>query len=171
MKIFKSEAGVVLFRASPVHYRSLLSAKNSVSESSHPGTVTTAWVTSGKPFSPDFLPSERILPGNLNSPSLSLVSGQKGIVRVNWHAAASDSCYRLWDRCCKSLLTFFQKIRKIRSFFYLPCRWNLKPLWSWPGFLWILKRSHWELWQAGQNPHIELHWGGQSSTFLFLKAN
>lgn len=113
---------MVLFRESvslTVHYHGLLSAKNSVSESSHPGTVTTAWVTSGKSFSPDFLLSERVLPGNLKSPSLSLVSGQKGIVHTDWHAAASDSCYRVWDRCCKSLLKFFQKSVRLGGFFFL----------------------------------------------------
>lgn len=73
-------------------YHSLPSARNFVSESSAPGTVTTAWVTSGEPFRPDFLLSKRILPGNLNSPSLSLASGQKGIVHADWHATASDSC-------------------------------------------------------------------------------
>lgn len=108
---------MVLFRASlsrcmiAVYYQ----LKTLVSESSRPGTVTTAWVTSGKSFSPDFLPSERILPGNLNSPSLSLVRGQDGIVPANWQAAASDSCYRVGDRCCKSV-EIFPKICKLRSF-------------------------------------------------------
>ena len=91
----QSEASEALFRE-PFRlggrYHSLRSAQNFVSESAAPGAVTTAWVTSGKSFRPDFLLSKRILPGNLSSPSLSLVSGQKGIVHANWHATASDSC-------------------------------------------------------------------------------
>ena len=58
----------------------------------------TAPVTSSKSFSPDFLFSQRTLPVNPNSPSLSLLSGQKGIVHANMHTAASDQCLKAWER-------------------------------------------------------------------------
>lgn len=58
----------------------------------------TAPVTSSKSFSPDILFSQRTLPVNPNSPSLSLLSGQKGIVHANMHTAASDQCLKAWER-------------------------------------------------------------------------
>lgn len=134
-----------------VHYHSLLSAKNFVLRVLTLALSLAAWVTSGKSFSPGFLLSERILPVDPNSPSLSLLNGQKGIIHTNMHAAAS--CYKVWDRCYKSLFKSFPQPARL-GVFYLPCHWNLRPLWSWPAFLWTLKRSHWELWPSGQNPHI-----------------
>lgn len=58
----------------------------------------TALVTSSKSFSPDFLLSQRTLPVNPNSPSLSLLSGQKGVVHTNMYTAASDQCLKAWER-------------------------------------------------------------------------
>jgi hypothetical protein len=69
-----------------VRSHSHLSAKNFVSQSSHSGAVT-AWVTSQKSFSPSFLLVQDIA-GNPNLLSLSLESGQKGIVHMNTHAVA-----------------------------------------------------------------------------------
>ena len=57
-----------------------------------------ALVTSSKSFSPDFLLFQRTLPVNPNSPSLPLLSGQKGIVQANMHAAASDQCLKAQER-------------------------------------------------------------------------
>lgn len=80
---------MVLFRKSlTVHYHGLLSAKNFVPESSHPDTVT-AWVTSDKSLSPDFLLSARTPAGIPSSPS-SFLNGKKGIVRGNTYIVASD---------------------------------------------------------------------------------